>query len=189
MDSTGIGRSGDDGDDNGGDDDDEEGSSTDGHRTSASEIVQHLFAISDGEQTSLADRKYSLRYWMAAILVRWPKLSEDKLQGKFKVPRNTVKNHLLKSPAECEFVPPTHRKYPPCTADQIIECLCYPDKDIEITNETYAVRFWSSIIVLKFQKIDRTYRGLEKWLDVSHRKINEGSKKNRTSALLCYNVA
>lgn len=145
--------------------------------TSAEEIVENLFLISDVGQETVKQKKYSLRYWMAVIMARWPKLSEREIAEKFSISRSTIKKHLSKSPRECMYNPhiKTKTHCPPCTAEQIIQYLSKPDENLTSNDETYSLRFWLSVVVLKWQKIDRTQLQLAKLLDVSQPQISRGA--------------
>lgn len=146
--------------------------------TSADEIVENLFRISDeGEETVVKQKKYSLRYWMAVIIARWPKLTEREIEQKFGISRSTIKKHLSESPRECMYIPRLRAKskYAPCTAEKIVDHLCIPDAELNPSEETYALRFWVSVVVLKWQKIGRTQLQLQKLLGISQTKISKGA--------------
>lgn len=148
--------------------------------TSAEEIVENLFRISDVGEETVKQKKYSLRYWMAVIMARWPKLTEREIEDKFGISRSTIKKHLLKSPRECMYNPRirTRTQCPPCTAEQIVEHLSKPDEELISNEETYLLRFWLSVVVLKLQKIDRTQLQLAKLFGISQPQISRGANSS-----------
>lgn len=113
--------------------------------TSADEILNCFINISDGDEYK--KEKYSLRYWMAVILTRWPKMSEADIQEKFGIPRNTLKTHLTKNPFECQFAAPTKKKYAATTAEEIVDCLSQLDSNVEVNDMTYSCLTFVLIVI------------------------------------------
>lgn len=146
---------------------------------SANEIIENLFNISidDDEQATFADRKYELRYWMAVVMARWPNLTETAIQNKFGIPRNTLRGHLSKYPVTHNYeLPKNTKKYAATTADEIVWYLCKPNQQPEITDDTYTLRFWMSVITRRFQKMNRTVKQLAISSGISEQQIRRGSK-------------
>lgn len=128
------------------------------------------------------DKKYSLRYWMTVIMARWTNLTEIAIQDKFGIPRNTLKIHLLKNPRTYHYVAPTKKKYVATTADEIVHYLSKPDEEVVVSDETYSLRFWLSIVMRRFLQIDRRRKQLAKLLGISESKIKRGAANGLTPA-------
>lgn len=147
--------------------------------TSAGGIIDQLFSV---DQSLLSSKTYSLRYWTAVIMARWGKMNEERIQEKFGIPRSTIRSHLDKNPRACHYIAPTKIKYVATTADEIVDHLSKPDDTIEVTRETYSLRFWLSIVLRRFQKMNRGHNKLAELSAISKWKVKNGAKNGLTPA-------
>lgn len=137
------------------DDERDEGDESEGNVTNDEEIIEHLFRMFHGVAPN--SQKYSVRYWLAIILARSPKLSEVGIAEKFCISPNIAIGHINKDPVTCNWVAPTRRKYDPTSASDLVAFLCKPD---EILEKTYSLRFWLTIANFQMKKVDRIRRNL-----------------------------
>lgn len=84
---------------------------------------------------------------------------------------------MAKTPAEFDFQHPVaskRNKHPGTTADVVVDHLCHPEKVVAITDDTYTLRMWMSIIVQNCCRIDRKGVSLAQLLGIPKDKIYKG---------------
>lgn len=161
--------------------------------TSAEMILNCLFDLKENYGEDIETK--ALRYWLAIIIYRYDygakeNITYDSLNKKFGIERTKLQRTSAENPVNCNYgVPNSRKNFKSTNAEEIVDSLCRAPNWPQMTDDTYALRFWMSQTYLKLKGLDRSTRGLGQRFGISATKVSRGSRNGLTPADVGYQAA